>query len=308
MTKITILKPWTITGLTDGDGSFYISISKTAKNQVGWSVSINFQIVASINNANMQMLELVKSFFGNIGNIYIHKSDNTIRYTVSGIKNCKIVQNHFLNYPLLTYKLVYFHLWSSVLDIMVKGEHLTLEGLLKVVAIKAQFKKGLSKLLLTSFPNYTPVTKPSYNPHLSLMNIYWLCGFISADGHFGLRIRRNKRYTLGANCEPIISISQDGVSLNTLEHIVKFLGIGKVNNDSANRTTYFYYLASLKNINLFITKIEDAKILGSKALDYVDFCKGIEIINRKEHLTQKGLNNLEALVNNMNSNRTNFGS
>ena len=30
----------------------------------------------------MQMLELVKSFFGNIGNISKHKSDNTLRYTV----------------------------------------------------------------------------------------------------------------------------------------------------------------------------------------------------------------------------------
>ena len=81
---------------------------------------------------------------GNIGNISKHAKDNTLRYTVSGVANCKIIQNHFLNYPLLTYKLVYFQLWSSVLDIMVKNEHLTLEGLLKIIAFKAQFKKGLS--------------------------------------------------------------------------------------------------------------------------------------------------------------------
>ena len=61
MRKLTLFNPWTITGLTDGDGSFYIAISKSAK--IG-SVSINLQIMASINIANMQMLELVKSFFG----------------------------------------------------------------------------------------------------------------------------------------------------------------------------------------------------------------------------------------------------
>jgi hypothetical protein len=66
------------------------------------------------------MLEQVRSFLGNIGNISKHAKDNTLRYTVSGVANCKIIQNHFLNYPLLTYKLVYFQLWSNVLDIMVK--------------------------------------------------------------------------------------------------------------------------------------------------------------------------------------------
>lgn len=306
MRKLTLFNPWTITGLTDGDGSFYIAISKSAKNLIGWSVSINFQIVASDNSANMKMLELVKSFFGDIGNISKHNSDNTVRYTVGGVANCKIIRQHFLNYPLLTYKLVYFHLWSSVLDIMEKGEHLTLDGLLKIVGFKAQFKKGLSKLLLTSFPNYIPAVKPHFNPKLSEMNIHWLCGFMSADGYFGLRIRRHVKFPLGAICEPIISISQDGISLITLEHIVTFLGVGKVGRDSSNRTTYLYYISSVKNINHFINKIEGAKFLGAKALDYVDFCKGFEMICRKEHLTQEGLNELKTLSSQMNTKRTKF--
>lgn len=252
------------------------------------------------------MFEQVRSFFGNIGNISKHAKDNTLRYTVSGVANCKIIQNHFLNYPLLTYKLVYFQLWSSVLDIMVKNEHLTLEGLLKIIAFKAQFKKGLSELLLTSFPNFIPVIKPSFEPNLSLMNIHWLCGFMNGDGYFGLRFRQSIKYALGVGCEAVISITQDGVSLITLEHIITFLGIGKIVKESGNRTTYLYYIGSIKDINLFIQKFEEAKLLGAKALDYADFCKGIEIINRKEHLTQEGLNKLKALSQNMNSKRSNF--
>jgi LAGLIDADG endonuclease len=107
----------------------------------GLKFSINYQIIASINSANLAMLEQVKSFFCNIGSISKHEVDNTLRYTVSGVANCKIIQNHFLNYPLLTYKLVYFQLWSSILNIMAKDGHLTLEGLLKIVALKAHFKK-----------------------------------------------------------------------------------------------------------------------------------------------------------------------
>ena len=69
-----------------------------------------------------------------------------------------------------------------------------------------------------------------------------------------------------------------------------FLGIGKVTKDSHNRATYVYYLASLKNINHFINKIEGTEIIVSKALDFADFCKGIEIINRKGPFTQEGIN------------------
>ena len=120
------INPWFITGITDSDGSFYVTISKSTKNIVGWSVSINYQIVSSINSANLTMMEQINSFFGNIGNISKHEKDNTLRLTISGLSNCKIVQSHFLTYPLLTYKLVYFQLWCSVLDIIVKGEHLIL--------------------------------------------------------------------------------------------------------------------------------------------------------------------------------------
>ena len=45
---------------------------------------------------------------------------------------------------------------------------------------------------------------------------------MSADGHFGLNIRRHKKFTLGTNCKPIITIRQERVSLITLEYIVTF--------------------------------------------------------------------------------------
>jgi len=129
---------------------------------------------------------------------------------------------------------------------------------------------------------------------------------LNLDGHFGLRIRKNIKCALGASCDVIISISQDEVSLTTLEYIITFLGVGQIRKDSSNRKTYVYFLGSVKDIIIFINKFKEANLLGAKALDYADFCKGIEIINRKEHLTQEGLNKLEALSQNMNSQRTNF--
>jgi hypothetical protein len=45
---------------------------------------------------------------------------------------------------------------------------------------------------------------------------------------------------------------------------------------------------------------------GAKALDFRDFCKGIEIMNNGDHLTEAGLQQLKELYDGMNSTRTKF--
>jgi hypothetical protein len=43
---------------------------------------------------------------------------------------------------------------------MNRKEHLTMEGLRKIVAIKASLNLGLSESLNKAFPNITPVPRP----------------------------------------------------------------------------------------------------------------------------------------------------
>ena len=43
---------------------------------------------------------------------------------------------------------------------------------------------------------------------------------MTGDGYFGLRFRQGIKYALGVSCEAVISITQDGVSLITLQHII----------------------------------------------------------------------------------------
>jgi len=43
---------------------------------------------------------------------------------------------------------------------MQKGEHLTVEGLQKIINIRASINKGLSPLLKEAFPNSVAVTRP----------------------------------------------------------------------------------------------------------------------------------------------------
>lgn len=66
-----------------------------------------------------------------------------------------------MNYPLLTYKLVYFFLWSTILNIVKAKEHLTWAGLLSIAALKYHFKGGLSPKWSAIFSGFTPVQAPS---------------------------------------------------------------------------------------------------------------------------------------------------
>jgi hypothetical protein len=45
-------------------------------------------------------------------------------------------------------------------DLIVFKEHLTIEGLRKLVAIKASMNNGLSDQLKAAFPDITPVARP----------------------------------------------------------------------------------------------------------------------------------------------------
>lgn len=80
----------------------------------------------------------------------------------------------------MTYKLVHFLFWSSVLDLKVKKEHLTLPGLLKIIALKAHSPFGLSTKILDHFPKYTSVEQPKYLPNFINMNIHLNFGFMNA--------------------------------------------------------------------------------------------------------------------------------
>jgi len=89
------------------------------------------------------MLNQINNYFGTIGKITKVKNENTLSLRINGIKNCLIVREHFLKYPLLTYKLVYFNLWSKALSLAKTRKELNYDSwqkvLLKIVSLKYHF-------------------------------------------------------------------------------------------------------------------------------------------------------------------------
>ncbi|CAF3448390.1 unnamed protein product [Fusarium graminearum] len=60
---------------------------------------------------------------------------------------------HFDKYPLKTNKYSDYLLFKQVVMMMQRGEHLTAEGLQKIIGIRASLNRGLTPLLLEAFPN-----------------------------------------------------------------------------------------------------------------------------------------------------------
>ena len=81
---------------------------------------------------------------------------------------------------LLTKKRADFILFKEVLELMTNREHLTMEGLAKIVNIKASMNKGISEQLKEQFLDVVPVQRPIVEISQShVSNLSWLVGFVA---------------------------------------------------------------------------------------------------------------------------------
>lgn len=93
-----------------------------------------------------------------VGKIYTRGKEG-IQYRVESHKDLAVVIDHFNRYPLHTKKQIDFKLFKLALVCIKNKEHLTLDGLKKIVAIKGSMNKGLTDELKALFPYITPMAK-----------------------------------------------------------------------------------------------------------------------------------------------------
>ena len=80
-------------------------------------------------------MKSIQTNFGKIGNIYIKEKYNSVLFQVTSLRDLiNIVIPYFNKYPLITQKRADFELFKMVVEIMNRKEHLTIEGLNKIVA------------------------------------------------------------------------------------------------------------------------------------------------------------------------------
>lgn len=303
------LNLWFITGFTDGDGSFAVSIAKK-KSGTGWKIQHIFTI--GLDPKDLDLLVQIKAYF-KAGKIYT-STKGIVYYTVGSTKDIiKYILPHFDKYTLATLKLKDYLVFREIVLLMEKGVHKSLPGLLKIFSLRAFLNKGLPAFIKTEYPDIIPAIEPEFKLPSNL-NPHWLSGFITAEGSFFISLypvspsggleKRKAGYAVSL----VFSLSQHTRDIELLERLVNYLGCGII-REVNNRDTAEWVITKFTDINLklipFLTKhtLSASRApwdslksqWGVKFLDFERFKKASNLIENKMHLTSEGISSIKAI-------------
>ena len=134
------LDPWFVTGLTEGEGCFCVSIAIRPKMKVGLEARPSFSL--SLNERDRELLGALQAFF-ECGWIRESRSDRTFKYEVRSVPELsdRIVP-HFEAYPLWGAKRHSFSGFAEVCQMIGQGDHLRPEGMAEIVRIAYEINLG----------------------------------------------------------------------------------------------------------------------------------------------------------------------
>jgi hypothetical protein len=121
LSNLCNINPWFITGFTDAEGSFIISMYKDEKSKLKWRVTPNFTI--HIHIKDIAILKSIKNSLG-VGKVRINSSKTAI-FRVDNIQELQVIINHFNNYPLIGSKVSDFLLFKQCYELIKQKQHLT---------------------------------------------------------------------------------------------------------------------------------------------------------------------------------------
>lgn len=118
------------------------------------------------------------------------------------------------------------------------------------------------------------------------INPYWITGFVDAEGCFSIRITKSKNTKWKVSTSFEISLHIKDVDI--LYKIQSFFGVGAVylrkdRNIAAYKVSKLEYLR-----DKIIPHFKKYPLISQKSIDFDLWCKVIEIILKKEHLSQSG--------------------
>lgn len=134
-----------IVGLTDGEGCFFLNISKSSAYRSGWQVQLHFHI--KLRAEDEEILWRIKNTL-QCGNVYRQpetRKNHTqcYRYSVSALRDIhmKIIPFFTEHHLLTTSKRRSFQAFAKIACLVEAGKHLTPEGVAKIQSIKQHMNK-----------------------------------------------------------------------------------------------------------------------------------------------------------------------
>jgi hypothetical protein len=284
----TKLNPYWVTGFVDAEGCFSVIISKRSNLQ--WRVIVSFEI--NLHPKDINILYRIKEFFG-VGNVTSRKK--LAVYRVTAINDLlTVIIPHFTSYPLISQKNSDFQLWATVVNMMNMKQHLDQSGFLSILSYYASINRGMSSTVKLAFPDVIPVERPIVTLPENL-NPNWVSGFCAGDGGFSLGIRSNNRVYFRFH------IAQHSRDLALLELFIKFFNCGVVYNRPSTARCDFIVQSRDHLCNVIIPHFLDYPLENIKTLDFLDFKRGMDLINSGD--INSKMNELRNIISNLNTRR-----
>lgn len=120
-----------ISGYTDGEGCFSVSIWRRPRLYVGWEARPSFSVCQKQGKGNV--IQLIRDYFG-CGSIRLSSTDGTDHYETRSVPDliARIIP-HFERYPMLSTKQQDFERFKDICGIIATGEHLRVSGLRQIL-------------------------------------------------------------------------------------------------------------------------------------------------------------------------------
>lgn len=127
-----------LAGFSDADGSFQVKTLNRKGRKYGYEIRLNYQL----DQKDSLVLEQIKAVLG--GSIGYRKSQGTFYYSSVSFGSAKKVINYFDHFNLLSSKHINYLKWRNVYRLIQREEHLTKNGINKIIKIKSTMN-SLSK-------------------------------------------------------------------------------------------------------------------------------------------------------------------
>lgn len=294
LSSSTHINPWYITGFSDAESSFQISITENKTLNTRWRGRAFYTI--GLHNRDFFLLQKIQYFFGGVGNIYINSKKDVVEYKVTKLKDLDIIIRHFEKYPLQSAKSIDYKLWKECIELIKAKAHLTQSGLEKIVSIRAVINQGLSEKLKNYFQNVVPKIRPVYQINKISLNPYWVTGFSDGDSSFYAPINDNTN-----QIRVVYSISLNERELPLLKKIQSFFyGIGYIGKD-VNNQAFYYKVSRREDISsIIIEHFNYYPLISKKFKDFTIWLQIVKLMELRNHLTPEGLIKIKFLKNKLN--------
>ena len=140
------LDPNWIVGFVDGEGCFYVGINQHNKT-LKWQLLPEFRVVQ--HQRDEQILHKIKNYFG-FGSVTVNHGDRK-EFRVRGLENLNKIVEFFNKYNFQTQsKQKSFEIFSEIISMVNKNEHLSESGKKKIAMMVSQVNKKIIPRYLKS--------------------------------------------------------------------------------------------------------------------------------------------------------------